>query len=130
MNSHSSFGAIAGAGRRARTGLAQLRREVLQRRVRRAHFDPAIADGAPWAMLLELYLAFGAQRALRTMDLFHAAGVPDATGSRCLLRLQRSGLVAREDMPGDRRVSLVKLTPVGARKIEHYAAALLDQELD
>jgi DNA-binding MarR family transcriptional regulator len=57
----------------------------------------------------------GAPYALRPTDLFEALIVPSGTMTRQIDRLERMGMVDRNDDPEDRRGSIVRLTERGLR---------------
>jgi DNA-binding MarR family transcriptional regulator len=55
-----------------------------------------------------------AEESLRVGELAARIGIDDTTATRLVDRLEASGLVERAPLVGDRRVTVVKLTEVGA----------------
>lgn len=73
----------------------------------------------------------------RVQDLRSDLGITVGAASKLVDRLERDGLAVRRGNPGDRRSSLVDLTPVGHEQLEQGLAVLqeglaghLDQDPD
>ncbi|MFD4986784.1 MarR family winged helix-turn-helix transcriptional regulator [Streptomyces sp. NPDC058374] len=94
--------------RRARAGQAELARAV----------HPQL-EPAAYGLLVRL-IEGGPQRAT---DLAAYMGVGKATISRQLGGLEELGLIDRAVDPGDRRASLLRVTPLGAERVAAVSAA-------
>ncbi len=60
---------------------------------------------------------------LRVTDLAEMLGVDTPTVTRKVQQLERDGMVVRQTDPGDRRASLIRLTPTGRRTVERVRRA-------
>jgi DNA-binding MarR family transcriptional regulator len=63
-----------------------------------------------------------AEESVRVGELADRVGVDDTTATRLVDRLVASGLVERRDLPGDRRVTVVGLTPSGVALVGQVAS--------
>ncbi|GAF45431.1 MarR family winged helix-turn-helix transcriptional regulator [Rhodococcus wratislaviensis] len=100
----------------------QAYREVM--RDLQSAFDRQLADdaglsGAEFALLAPLSESSGG--VLRTRDLGLMVGWDRSRTSHLVSRMQKRGLVVREDCPDDARGSMVRLTPDGRAAIEAAA---------
>lgn len=66
----------------------------------------------------------GGQAGMKTADLGRCAGLEPSTMTGVIDRMERDGLVRREDDPGDRRAQRIILTDEGFRVREHLIAAV------
>lgn len=57
--------------------------------------------------------ALAEERALRIGELAARVGIDETTATRLVDRLERMGIAERRALPGDRRVTVVALTPAG-----------------
>jgi DNA-binding MarR family transcriptional regulator len=85
----------------------------LLRQLRRQ--DAASGVSAPHLSALSV-LVFAGERTLG--ELAAAEGVRPPSMTRIVRNLERDGLVAREEDPGDRRVTRVRATPRGERLLQ------------
>jgi DNA-binding MarR family transcriptional regulator len=106
--------------------VAAAHRLYRERRARLQSFSQSFAIfGEPgWDILLEIYLADTVGRAMCVGTACLAADVAQTTGLRWLAKLERIGLVTREDDPRDGRRGLVMLTPRGRSEMERYLARI------
>jgi DNA-binding MarR family transcriptional regulator len=72
---------------------------------------------------------FGSHAGMKTADLGRCAGLEPSTMTGVIDRMERDGLVRREDDPGDRRAQRIILTDEGFRVREQLIAAV-DSSLD
>ena len=109
--------------------VATAHRLYRERRTRLQSFSQSFAIfGEPgWDILLEIYLADTVGRAMCVGTACLAADVAQTTGLRWLAKLERIGLVTREDDPKDGRRGLVMLTPSGRTEMERYLARIADE---
>ncbi|MEH3106187.1 MAG: winged helix DNA-binding protein [Sphingomonas fennica] len=106
------------------TRLAQLRRLVRERMVRRSFF-PANLFGEPaWDMLLDLAIARETGARIAVSSLCIAAAVPTTTAIRWIRTLVEEGLFVRADDPADGRRSFVHLTEPAAAGMQAYLARI------
>lgn len=101
-----------------------------ERRARLQAFSQSIAIfGEPgWDILLEIYLADTVGRAMCVGTACLAADVAQTTGLRWLAKLEKIGLVVRQDDPRDGRRGLVMLTSRGRTEMERYLTRIADEE--
>jgi DNA-binding MarR family transcriptional regulator len=109
--------------------VAAAHRLYRERRARLQSFSQSFAIfGEPgWDILLEIYLADTVGRAMCVGTACLAADVAQTTGLRWLAKLEKIGLVTREDDPRDGRRGLVMLTPRGRAEMERYLARIADE---
>lgn len=109
--------------------VAAAHRLYRERRARLQSFSQSFAIfGEPgWDILLEIYLADTVGRAMCVGTACLAADVAQTTGLRWLAKLERIGLVTREDDPRDGRRGLVMLTPSGRAEMERYLARIAEE---
>jgi DNA-binding MarR family transcriptional regulator len=109
--------------------VAAAHRLYRERRARLQSFSQSLAIfGEPgWDILLEIYLADTVGRAMCVGTACLAADVAQTTGLRWLAKLEKIGLVTREDDPRDGRRGLVMLTPRGRSEMERYLARIADE---
>jgi DNA-binding MarR family transcriptional regulator len=91
--------------------------QAIRRRhnARLASYDSSV----PRARLLRAMLELGTPR---MSDLAAHLGLTARTITTAVDALEREGLLARQPAPGDRRATLVELTPSGRRHIEDWQA--------
>jgi DNA-binding MarR family transcriptional regulator len=91
--------------------------QAIRRRhnARLANFDSSV----PRARLMRAMLELGTPR---MSDLASHLGLTARTMTTAVDVLEREGLLARRPAPGDRRATLVELTPAGRRHIEEWQA--------
>jgi DNA-binding MarR family transcriptional regulator len=94
----------------------QLRREVM----------PQI-DEPRWMILLEIFTCTAEGREIPFMSAAHAAGVAISSGQRYVHNLVDTGLVIQHRSVADQRVTLVKLSRIGAVLVEETLATLADK---
>lgn len=101
-----------------------------ERRARLQAFSQSFSIfGEPgWDILLEIYLADTIGRAMCVGTACLAADVAQTTGLRWLAKLEKIGLVLRQDDPTDGRRGLVMLTPRGRTEMERYLARIANEE--
>ena len=109
--------------------VAAAHRLYRERRARLQSFSQSFAIfGEPgWDILLEIYLADTVGRAMCVGTACLAADVAQTTGLRWLAKLEKIGLVTREDDPRDGRRGLVMLTPRGRTEMERYLARIAEE---
>ncbi|HPV42641.1 MAG TPA: MarR family transcriptional regulator [Spirochaetota bacterium] len=66
----------------------------------------------------------GSPGGMKTADLGRSAGLEPSTMTGVIDRMERDGLVRREDDPGDRRAQIIRLTDDGGRVRKAVAAAM------
>ena len=91
--------------------------EMKFRARRNALFPQGYFTDPAWDILLDLYAAHCAGRAISTTGLGLAAGVPQTTMLRHLNELVRDGLAIRVNDPRDRRRVFVELTDAGVQRM-------------
>ena len=91
--------------------------QAIRRRhnARLASYDSSV----PRARLMRATLELGTPR---MSDLAAHLGLTARTITTAVDALEREGLLARRPAPGDRRATLVELTPAGQRHIEEWQA--------
>lgn len=109
--------------RRARTSAetrtALLVRSCIQaRQARDRALGADLFSDPAWCMLLDLYLDHVAREPSSVSSLCLASRIPQSTGLRWLVMLDKAGLISRRADPVDRRRTLIELTGVGLAKIE------------
>ena len=109
--------------RRARTSAetrtALLVRSCIQaRQARDRALGADLFSDPAWCMLLDLYLDHVAGEPSSVSSLCLASRIPQSTGLRWLVMLDKAGLISRRADPVDRRRTLIELTSVGLAKIE------------
>ena len=82
-------------------------------------FSNSGLSGADYALLHPLSEA--EDGVLRTRDLGRSVGWERSRLSHQVSRMQKRGLVSRQDCPSDARGSMIRLTPVGRKAIEAAA---------
>jgi DNA-binding MarR family transcriptional regulator len=82
-------------------------------------FSNSGLSGADYALLHPLSEA--EDGVLRTRDLGRSVGWERSRLSHQVSRMEKRGLVCREDCPSDARGSMIRLTPVGRKAIEAAA---------
>ena len=100
-----------------------------ERRTRLQSFSqPFAIFGEPgWDILLEIYLADTVGKSMCVGTVCFAADVAQTTGLRWLAKLERIGLVSRNDDPKDGRRGLVKLSARGRREMERYLDRIVEE---
>jgi DNA-binding MarR family transcriptional regulator len=101
-----------------------------ERRARLQAFSQSFSIfGEPgWDILLEIYLADTVGRAMCVGTACLAADVAQTTGLRWLAKLEKIGLVLRQDDPTDGRRGLVMLTPRGRTEMDRYLSRIAEGE--
>lgn len=109
----------------AETRTALLVRSCIQaRRARDRALGADLFSDPAWCMLLDLYLRHSAGEPSSVSSLCLASGIPQSTGLRWLLMLEKAGLISRRADPVDRRRTLIDLTSIGEAKIEAVFAGV------
>ena len=106
------FSPDAAAARRVRVILAL-------RRLRRQYVGLEASDAA-WTLMLELYAAHLEGRRLHQRALAVAARMPETTALQATRRLLRAGIVRGAGDPADKRLLLLSLSDLAARRIRAY----------
>ena len=107
--------------------LASVARRLYRARLRRArHLPPELFGEPAWDILLDLFLALVRDERIRTSSAILAARTSGSTGLRCLSALEAHGLVERHTERGDRRVRLIRLSPLGYQRMRAYLAEGID----
>ena len=127
---------ILGQWRRERPDLDVAPLGLMGRLLRTAHLaDTALADGLAtyalqpgWFDLMAALLRAGAPYELNPTELARATMISSGGITKRLDRLVDVGLVERRPDPGDRRGTLVRLTPRGVATIEDAVAAHVANE--
>lgn len=88
------------------------------RRRRTKHLPSDILGEPSWDMLLDLFLQEARMKSISTTSLCIASARPPTTALRYLAVLEKKGLVQRFAAPGDKRVTLVRLTESGALAVK------------
>jgi DNA-binding MarR family transcriptional regulator len=92
--------------------------EIKFRERRNALFPTGYFTDPAWDILLDLYTAHCAGRAISTTGLGLAGGVPQTTMLRHLGQLVDDGFAIRVNDPRDRRRVFVELTATGAEQMK------------
>lgn len=100
--------------------LLKVRAVRAERAARREIFGVAMVEDPAWAMLLELFEAYHAQRACCIKTACLASDVPATTALRYLSMMENLGIVERRPDQCDRRRILLGLTDKGLRKLHRY----------
>ena len=101
--------------------LAAIARAIYRARKRRAvYFEKELLGEPAWDILLELFVSGVQDVRISTTSLCLAAGVPTATASRTIQRMEREGLVRRYTVPNDKRVTAVEITATGYKLMRNY----------
>ena len=127
----AAIAARAASATDARGGhVATAYRLYRERRARLQTFSQSFSIfGEPgWDILLEIYLADTVGRAMCVGTACLAAEVAQTTGLRWLAKLEKIGLVLRQDDPTDGRRGLVMLTPRGRAEMDRYLARIANEE--
>jgi DNA-binding MarR family transcriptional regulator len=103
--------------------LAELAQVLYSSRRRRGKFFQQDLFGEPaWDMLLDLFVHYARNRALRTTSVCVASDVPLSTALRWIAQLERQGLIERGGIEQDKRATLVWLTKDGAQAVRNCLA--------
>jgi len=102
---------------RKRAALADLR---TIRRTRDQYFPSDLFSDPCWEMLLDLYDAKLVGAEVTVTSLGAASGVPLTTALRRMEALQSHGLIVRVEDAGDRRRTIIRLTPSGLQAVESF----------
>jgi hypothetical protein len=98
--------------------LAELAQVLYSSRRRRGKFFEQDLFGEPaWDILLDLFVHYVRNRALRTTSVCVASDVPLTTALRWVTLLERQGLIERGGLEQDKRATLVWLTREGAQAV-------------
>lgn len=98
--------------------LAALAKMVDRIRKRRDRHFPQWLIGEPgFSILLDLYLAQCEEREITVSGVAFGAAVPLTTGLRWIEKLESAGLVVRYAHPQDSRLSMVRLSDDGLRRM-------------
>ena len=115
--------AVAGPPRAEGAFRALLRTIGLLQRAMQPHFARFGISGAQWGVLRSLHRAEGEGLAgLRLTDLSRRLLIRPPSVVGVVDRLQRAGLVGRDDSPTDRRAKVVHLTDPGRQLVERVLA--------
>jgi len=90
------------------------------RKVRSKYFPSELFSDPCWEMLLDLYDALLAGQETTVTSLAAASGAATTTAWRRLSALQSHGLIERVDDPGDKRRTIIRLSPAGLRAVENF----------
>lgn len=108
-------------GHEAGEGRAEIAKRLYDQRRRRELFLPADLFGEPsWDILLILYWARHSQRRLTVSAVCASSGAPTTTALRYIDHLLRTGQIAKQRHPTDRRVSWLSLSDETDCKIGQY----------
>lgn len=114
-------------GRTSEEGRAEFAKSLLDQRRRREQFLPAELFGEPaWDILLILFWARHSQRRLSVSAVCTSSGAPSTTALRYIEHLHRTGLIAKQRHPTDRRVSWLSLADEADCKIGQYLDRVRD----
>lgn len=86
--------------------------------------DRALAETGLSSGQLPVFFALASGRKLAQKELAEMAAVEQPTMAATLARMEREGLVERSPHPGDRRSSLIGLSPAAAGKARSVQAAV------
>lgn len=93
------------------------RRLYNERRLRDTVLDATLMGEAAWDLLLDLYASVHEERPITISSACIAAAVPPTTALRYIEALQARGLLITEKRSADRRLRLVRLTPLGESRM-------------
>lgn len=100
-------------------------RMIIAARTRRSRFfDPLLFADPAWDILLELYASAMEQQRISVSNLCQAASVPATTALRWLSKMEKDGLVTRQDDPFDGRRTWISLSPSAFTAMESYFETL------
>lgn len=100
---------------------AKVAKRLHDQRRRREQFLPAELFGEPaWDILLILYWARHSQRRLSVSAVCASSGAPSTTALRYIEHLLRTGQIAKERHPTDKRISWLSLSDETDFKIGQY----------
>lgn len=103
-------------------------RSLLRARARRRdYFEPSIFSEPAWDILLELFVAYAAQRRIQVSAVGAAALIPQTTMLRWLRALDDRELIERADDPCDARRTYVSISEKGAMAMMQYIRSLQDR---
>jgi DNA-binding MarR family transcriptional regulator len=91
----------------------------LVRRRRDTLFGRDLFGEPAWDILLDLYVAEQAGRALALSTVGALAGVPQTTAFRWMSQLQERGYIVRRADPNDARRGFIHLSPTGQTLLEN-----------
>lgn len=93
------------------------------RRARARYLPAALFSEPAWDMLLDLFAADFEHREVPTTSLCIASTAASTTALRYIDILEKAGLIERRLNPRDNRVTLIRLTSEGRRKMRAYLRA-------
>lgn len=100
--------------------LLKVRAIISERVARRQIFGTAFVDDPAWAILLDLFEAYHAQRSRCVKSACIASGVPATTALRHLAIMENEGLLFRRADLCDKRRTLIGLTELALSKLRRY----------
>jgi len=105
--------------------LEKVARALYESRLARGAFLPELELVEPaWDMMLALYIAQQDGRAVTLSDAFSYARIAPSTGRRWVDKLMAAGLIDRVQVPGDRRLVLLRLSETGTERMERLLQTL------
>lgn len=108
-------------GEADREARAEFAKRLHDQRRRREQFLPPELFGEPaWDILLILYWARHSQRRLSVTAVCASSGAPSTTALRHIEHLLRTGQIAKQRHPTDRRISWLSLSDETDSKIGQY----------
>lgn len=99
------------------------------RRVRSSFLPENLFAEPAWDILLLLYGVEDSRERLGVSAVCSSAGAPPTTVLRWIDKLERAGMVVRDDHPRDRRVSLLRLSEDCRERLDRYFDAALATHL-
>ncbi|MEO6387077.1 MAG: helix-turn-helix domain-containing protein [Croceibacterium sp.] len=94
--------------------------EYRARRDRELYFEGPLFGEPAWDILLDLFFHAADGKQVSSTSAGIASGAPLATAHRYLALLEREGLIERQASGADRRVTYVRLTLDGFRRVGNY----------
>ena len=101
------------------------KKQYRERGTRSQFFNEEIFREPAWDILLDLFVAGDEGKQVGVASACIASRVPPTTALRWLTVLIEARYIERHDSPGDRRVSIVSLTPFGRDQMAAYIVKML-----